>query len=120
MCQWCALPGLIRKAFDTVHHEILVDKLRLLGFHDHSIKRFKSYPIGRKQVTKLNGCISAEANISFGVPQGLICGPMLFSLCMNDLPNHIQNGFVSHYADDTTICVSDCNPASLQAKLDNQ
>ena len=72
-----------------------------------------------KQVTKINGCISDEANISFGVPQGSILGLMLFSLYVNDLPSRIQDGFISLYADDTAICISDSGPTRLQAKLNS-
>ncbi len=110
----------LRKAFDTVHHGILVDKLHLLGFHDRSVEWFTSYLTHRKQVTKLNGVISEEAFISYGVPQGSILGPMLFSLYVNDLPEHILNGYISLYADDTAICVSDTDPVCLKEKLMHQ
>ncbi len=110
----------LRKAFDTVHHGILVDKLRLLGFHDRSVEWFASYLTDRKQVTKLNGVTSEEASVKFGVPQGSILGPLLFSLYVNDLPNHIRDGFISLYADDTAICVSDSDPQHLQDKLIQQ
>ncbi len=56
----------LQKAFDTVHHGILVDKLCLLGFHDRSVEWFVSYLSNRKQVTKVNGVISDESEINFG------------------------------------------------------
>ena len=75
---------------------------------------------GRTQVTKLNGEISSEARIEYGVPQGSILGPMLFSLYVNDLPANITGGFISLYADDTAVCVTDSDPDRLNVKLCEQ
>ncbi len=93
-------------------------KLKHLGFDDTAVLWFKSYLNERLQVTKINGSYSSEVKVTFGVPQGSILGPLLFSLYVNDLPNIIQDGFISLYADDTAICVSDSNPVQLQTKLE--
>ena len=108
----------LRKAFDTVHHSILLDKLKHLGLSDNTVLWFKSYLNERLQVTKINDQISKEAKVTFGVPQGSILGPLLFSLYVNDLPGIIQDRFISLYADDTDICLSDSDPVQLQHKLE--
>ena len=66
------------------------------------------------------GGMTNEAKVTFGVPQGSILGPLLFSLYVNDLPGIIQDGFISLYADDTAICVSDSDPMQVQYKLETK
>ena len=69
----------LKKAFDTVDHELLLDKLNALNLQ--KIKPIiKSYLQNRKQVTILNGTKSDEVGINCGVPQGSILGPLLFLL----------------------------------------
>ncbi len=71
------------------------------------------------QMTKINGVLSKESIVTHGVPQGSILGPLLFTLYVNDLPEHLTDGFISLYADDTALCASDDNPESLQLRLSN-
>ena len=71
----------LAKAFDTVDHAILIDKLKLLGFKASTQTWFKSYLTNRCQSTKVGNTVSAVSNISCGVPQGSILGPLVFMLC---------------------------------------
>ena len=75
----------LKKAFDTVNHEILLHKLELYGVRRRSQEWFRSYFSNRKQVCAVNGKLSDEKEIHCGVPQGSNLGPFLFLLYINDL-----------------------------------
>ena len=76
----------LKKAFDTVNHEILLNKLRYYGIDNTELKWFSSYLNDRKQYTVIDGAMSSESNINHGVPQGSCLGPLLFLVYINDLP----------------------------------
>ena len=67
----------LQKAFDTVDYTILTTKLNVIGIDESAGSWFKSYLTGRKQVVKINGRLSTAGNITCGVPQGSILGPLL-------------------------------------------
>ena len=92
-----------KKAFDTVSHKILVNKLGTFGLDEQTIKWFSSYLTDRSQLVKLNGLNSQPLTISYGVPQGSILGPTLFSLYINDLIDTLPNNNIVLYADDTVL-----------------
>ena len=66
----------LQKAFDTVDHQILCDKLEIMGVKN--VKSFQSYLTGRKQLVNMNGSESDYLDIKCGVPRGSILGPLLF------------------------------------------
>ena len=107
----------LRKAFDTVNHEILIDKLRVIGASSITLKWFKSYLSNRIQRVSYNEVVSDALPISTGVPQGSILGPLLFLIFINDMPNVIKHGKISMYADDTTLYVSDKDVNVISKKL---
>ena len=93
----------LKKAFDTVDHEILCKKLYLYGVQNRELAWFKSYLSNRKQFAGVNGADSKIEEIDIGVPQGSCLGPLLFLVYINDLPIAIKNSKTSMYADDTSI-----------------
>jgi len=96
----------LRKAFDSVNHEIMLSKLKKFGFDSDAMKWFTSYLSERLQCTCLQGQYSSKTRVSCGVPQGSVLGPLLFCLYVNDLPNVIQKCSIHMYADDTVLYYS--------------
>ena len=92
----------IRKAFDTVNHTILLQKLNSYGIHGNSLKLLESYLTDRMQCcsANINGHLSPLETIKCGVPQGSILGPLPFAY-MNDLPKSVNN--VDMFPDDTNL-----------------
>ena len=93
----------LKKAFDTVDHEILCKKLMHYGIRNRELTWFESYLSNRKQFCRVGGMDSETDYIEVGVPQGSCLGPLLFLVYINDLPSGIHNSTVSMYADDTSL-----------------
>jgi len=92
-----------QKAFDTVSHEVLSIKLNAVGIPGPLHLWIMNYLSNRYQYTEVNNRRSAFLPIKLGVPQGSLLGPRLFTIYTNDLPDHVKDGFILMYADDTTI-----------------
>ena len=68
----------LQKAFDTVNHKIMLQKLEAIGLHESAIAWSKSYLYGRQQSVEIGEAISNPMTVTCGVPQGSILGPLLF------------------------------------------
>ena len=109
----------LSKAFDTVNHQILLNKLKFYGLQQSEYNRFQAYLSKRKQQVYVNGVASDSCVISTGVPQGSILGPLLFIIFINDLPK-ISTFFSTRlYADDTSLTDSGCDLDSLLCEINN-
>ena len=93
----------LRKAFDTINHDILLGKLELYGIRGLPLKLFKNYLSNRVQRVRINNAVSDPRTVSMGLPQGGLLSPVLFLLFINDLPNISDNFKAILFADDTTL-----------------
>ena len=99
----------LSKAFDSLSHYILLNKLQHYGLFDVALNLLKSYLTNRKQFVQYNEYSSDMKYSHNGVPQGSILGPLLFLVYINDLPNSSKPFNFLMYADDTTLycCLED-------------
>lgn len=100
----------LKKAFDTIDHQILLRKLDCYGIRGTANDLFKSYLTGRMQYVSANGAISTNRHVTVGVPQGSNVGPLLFLLYINDLANLKLHGRPRLFADDTALSYQSSDP----------
>jgi hypothetical protein len=113
----------LSKAFDCLSHDLILDKLQLLGFQNTAWQWFASYLRGRQQLVelrqKVNGtCTSIRSSllpVSRGVPQGSVLGPVIFILFTQDLPSYTEGySKAIMYADDTVLISSSKSTEELE------
>ena len=108
------------KAFDTVSHEILVNKLEHVGIRGSSLSWFRSYLGERKQFVQVGSSTSSTTDMKFGVPQGSVLGPLLFIVYINDMCYSSNLLKFVHYADDSTLFFSHCNIDELFETVEHE
>ena len=92
------------KAFDTVNHKILMQKLKKIGVKGNLLKWIESFLVGRKMSVVLSGTKSSNVSVDSGVPQGSVIGPVLFIIFVNHLMSGLKNK-VMMFADDLKLYV---------------
>ena len=106
-----------KKAFDTVNHEILINKPQLYGVAGKELRWFQSYLSNKKQCCGVNGKLSDLREVTCGVSQGSCLGPLLFMVYVNDLPLSIKHSLVNMYADDTSLSFSSNSISIINEKV---
>ena len=110
----------LKKAFDTVSHEIILSKLSCLGVNDIELCWFRSYLTNRYQRVQINKSVSDEVLMTVGVPQGALLGVVLFMIQIDDLFRSLRFSTSILYADDTTIIVKGHSLRFLRAKMQSE
>ena len=108
------------KAFDTVNHEILLDKLQYYGIRGTALKWFQSYLKDRMQCTEIGNTQSNLEYVKCGVPQGSILGPLLFLLYINDIVFSSEVFKFTLFADDTSLFYSHKNAHDAVEIINNE
>ena len=81
----------LQKAFDMIDHNILLEKLKAIGFCDDTVNWFHSYLADREFLVSIENEYSSISKISCGVPQGSILGPLIFLICVNDMKQAVSS-----------------------------
>ena len=107
----------IKKAFDTIDDEILLMKLDYYRIKNDELHLLKSYLNKKQQSCKVNNHTSRLKEITLGVPQGSILGPLFFIVFMNDLRHCVENANVTMYADDTSATTAIRNLSDITSQV---
>ena len=103
----------LSKAFDTINHEVLLQKLKWYGIKGKPLDWFESYLSGRRQYVEFNGVTSETLPNTTGVPQGSVLGPLLFLLYVNDLPCSSETVKMVLFADDSNLLLKGKRPEDI-------
>ena len=110
----------LKKAFDTLNHNILIEKLKFYGIRGVASDWLISYLSNRKQFVNFNNVNSDYQTIKCGIPQGSIIGPILFILYINDMCNACKLFKFIIFADDTNIFIEHKNLQTLEKILNDE
>ena len=107
----------LRKAFDTLSHSKLIEKLFFYGIDKIELDWFTDYLFQRHITVAYRDSLSDKQKLFSGVPQGSILGPLIFLIYFNDVVDIIKNSHIIKYADDTVLYCSGKNIQQIEDKL---
>lgn len=110
----------LSKAFDTLDHSIMLNKLRHYGIRGVALEWFKNYLQNRVQYVSINNACSDSLPIECGVPQGSILGPLLFLIYINDLAHVSPDAISILFADDTNVIYRSQSYETLNKIINNE
>ena len=108
------------KAFDTVNHSILLNKLHHYGIRGSALDWFRSYLSNRQQFVTYNGVSSGTKVLKCGVPQGSILGPLLFLIYINDLANTCKHTMPIFFADVSNLFINGKDVSKIEQELNEE
>ena len=108
------------KAFDTVNHAILLQKMERYGIRGVPLQFFASYLTNRQQYVQMGNTVSSKQTMTYGIPQGSSLGPVLFLIYINDLPNCSNALTFRIFADDTNVFASACDLKVLEKTVNSE
>ena len=109
----------LSKAFDCIHHDLLIAKLNAFGFEYNALCLIHNYLSERFQRVRINSNYSTWNDIIFGVPQGSILGPLIFNIDLCDFLFFCEDSNVVNFADDNSPFACESNAASVIVRLEN-
>ena len=107
----------LSKAFDTISHSVLLEKLSWYGIQDNELNWFSNYLFLRKHIVQFKGVLSEPNPVLTGVPQGSILVPLLFLIHFNDVHKSLSYSRIITYADETVIFTSSKDLDAIQHNL---
>ena len=106
------------KAFDSVPHQRLQIKLYNIGIRGYVLKCIKSLLTGRTQCVNVERDFSNWGEVTSGIPQGSVIGPLLFVIYINDMPNEMKNNICKLFADDCKLYGARLLDGKMQSDLE--
>ena len=110
----------LQKAFHTLDHGVLLEKMKYFGFRASVIKWFESYLLNRQFLVCIDNFFSEAGTLKYCVPQCSILGPLLFLLYINDLPQSLSDAGSNLYADNTCTFYQHEDVKKFENALNNE